>query len=84
MTKNYINICLIILVSCVLLFAWANRWNISKYTLSSDQEVYVKENIYTGVRCTLREGLVASDGDRIRSAFKFPNWCIKLEYPWNR
>ena len=83
LNKKYINICLVILVFSILLFAWANRWNIYEYKIG-EQEVFVKENIYTGVRCTIKEGIVTSGGRlSIKDSYNFPDWCPNLKYLWN-
>ena len=81
--RKYINIILVILIFSLLLLAWVNRWHITKYEISANTEVYIKENIFTGVRCTLREGVISTDRDNMRRIFNFPRWCTKLEYPWN-
>jgi hypothetical protein len=46
----------LVIMTCV--YAWVNRFQLYEYETTSTQNVFVRENVLTGDRCTINEGAI--------------------------
>ena len=69
------------IILLTLVYAWVNRHYYHEYTAYKGFKVYVRENIFTMDRCTMRLGFAIdelTDGkldNRLLEASYFPDFC---------